>query len=153
MTDAAPSEMPRSEFHMREWPFYWIIRVNSRYFQAMEKALKPLGLDLPNWRVVMALYEGKHLSVSEIADLCVIRLNTTTKIIQRMRTDGLVTTRPRKSDGRVTEVTLTANGEQLRHKGWAVAEKMLERAFGGIPQSERQALNATLEKVFDRLAD
>lgn len=139
------------EFQMREWPFFWIVRVSSRYFQTMERALKPLGLDVPSWRVLMALYEGKDLSVSEIAGLCVIRLNTTTKIVQRMTHDGLVTTRPRPSDGRVTEVTLTTDGERQRHKGWRVAEKILARAFSGISDKERRALNATLEQVFERL--
>ncbi len=91
----------------KDWPFYWVSRVNARYAQVLERRLKPLDLDLARWRVLMSLYEDEHLSVSEIADYAVIKLNTVTKIVQRMIADGLVVTRVRPSDGRVTEVCLT----------------------------------------------
>lgn len=41
----------------RDWPFYWISTVNSLYTQAMERRLKPFGLDVPRWRVLISLYE------------------------------------------------------------------------------------------------
>lgn len=143
----------RSEFQMREWPFFWVLRINARYLQVMESVLKPVGLDVPRWRVLMVLYDGEHMSISEIAEICVIKLNTTTKIIQRMVADGLVVTRPRASDGRVTEVTLTRAGVALRHRGWAEAEKVRERVYEGLDEAERKAMTEMLKGMFERLAD
>ncbi|MGR3366521.1 MAG: MarR family transcriptional regulator [Sagittula sp.] len=63
---------------------------------------------------MMSLYEDQYLPVSEIAAFSAQKLNTTTKVIQRMIKDELVATRVRPSDGRVTEVRPTEKGDQLR---------------------------------------
>ncbi|GAN81637.1 MarR family winged helix-turn-helix transcriptional regulator [Acidocella aminolytica] len=136
----------------RNWPFYWISQVNGRYVQVLERRLKPIGLDMPRWRVLMSLYEDGYLSVSEIAEFSVLKLNTTTKIVQRMIADGLVTTRQGVADGRVTEVTLTKAGEKLRHHALAEAEKILTSSFVNITPEELTTLNTLLEKVFIQLA-
>ncbi len=78
----------------RSWPFYWVSRVDQRYVQVLDKRLKPMGLDAPRWRVLMSLHEDTYLSISEIADFSTMRLNTTTKVVQRLIADGLVTTAP-----------------------------------------------------------
>lgn len=148
MTDLPPTEPP---FHRAEWPFYWIARVTGRYFQTMETALQPIGIDVPSYRVLMTLYEDQHVGVSAIADACVIKLSTATRIVQRMMGDGLVVTRPGSSDRRVTEVGLTPKGEALRHQAKAIAERVLGQAFEGVADRERQALNSLLAGVFERL--
>lgn len=135
----------------RNWPFYWIARVNARYAQVLERRLKPLALDMPCWRVLMALHEDGHLSVSEIAAFSAMRLNTTTKIVQRMIAGGLVTTRGRPTDGRVTEVSMTPKGDALRQKALAEAEKILAASVVNISREDLKALNALLEKLFDQL--
>lgn len=146
-------ETPQADppFHRAEWPFYWIARVTGRYFQTMETALERIGIDVPSYRVLMTLYEDQHVSVSAIADACVIKLSTATRIVQRMTSDGLVVTRPSPNDRRVTEVSLTTKGETLRHQARAIAEGVLAKAFEGVPDAERQRLNRLLAGVFDRL--
>ncbi len=145
------SDHPGKSFHRVEWPFYWIARVTGRYFQTMERALASLGIDVPSYRVLMTLYEDHHVSVSAIADACVIKLNTATRIVQRMAGAGLVRTRPSRTDRRVTVVSLTPKGEVLRHQAWAIAESVLDKAFAGVADAERAALNHLLAGVFDRL--
>ncbi|MBN9064558.1 MAG: hypothetical protein BGP06_06930 [Rhizobiales bacterium 65-9] len=148
MTEATQAD---ARFHRVEWPFYWIVRVTGRYFQSMESALDRIGLDVPSYRVLMTLYEDSYVSVSAIADACVIKLNTATRIIQRMKQDGLVATRPNPSDRRVTEVGLTAKGEAQRHEAWSIAESVLAQAFAGVSDAERRNLNRLLAGVYDRL--
>lgn len=148
MTETPPADPP---FHRAEWPFYWIARVTGRYFQTMETALERIGIDVPSYRVLMTLYEDRHVSVSAIADACVIKLSTATRIVQRMSADGLVVTRPSPKDRRVTEVSLTPRGETLRHQARAIAEGVLAKAFEGVADAERQRLNRLLEGVFERL--
>jgi len=137
------------KFKASEWPFFWMIRASSRYLQAADAVLKPIGLDVPRWRVLMSLYEKDTASVSELAERSVIRLNTMTKIVQRMQLDGLVTCRPRATDSRVTEVMLTEAGEAARKR----ARREVDRISGQVlePLGERniQTLNRLLQKVFD----
>lgn len=148
MTETPQADPP---FHRAEWPFYWIARVTGRYFQTMETALERIGIDVPSYRVLMTLYEDQHVSVSAIADACVIKLSTATRIVQRMTADGLVVTRPSPNDRRVTEVSLTTKGETLRHQARAIAEGVLAKAFEGVSDAERQSLNHLLAGVFNRL--
>ncbi|MCI9867557.1 MarR family transcriptional regulator [Rhizobium skierniewicense] len=137
----------------RQWPFYWISQVNGHYVRVLESRLKPIGLDMPRWRVLMSLYEDNHLSVSEIADLAVLKLNTATKIIQRMAADGLVETRVRQADQRATEVALTIQGENARQLAVQEADKILAASFINMSPEEVASLNKILEKVFLHLKE
>jgi DNA-binding MarR family transcriptional regulator len=135
----------------KTWPFYWISRVDQRYVQVLEKRLKPMGIDAPRWRVLMSLREDTYLSVSEIAEFSAMRLNTTTKVVQRLIADGLVTTRVRPTDARATEVTLTAEGERMGALALVEVRDIFELAFRSVTDKEMEALNIILEKVFTQL--
>lgn len=135
----------------QNWPFYWVSRINARYVEVLESRLKLIGLDMPRWRVLVSLHESDHLSVSEIAEFGVMKLNTATKVIQRMIADDLVETRTRPTDGRVTEVRLTERGRDKCAKAMAEAEQILAASFVGITPAELATLNAHLEKVLTRL--
>ncbi|GEO84753.1 MULTISPECIES: MarR family winged helix-turn-helix transcriptional regulator [Alphaproteobacteria] len=135
----------------RNWPFYWISRADARYVQVLDKRLKPIGIDVPRWRVLMSLYEDTYLSISEIADFSTMRLNTTTKVVQRMIGDGLVTTRVRPTDARVTEACLTPEGDRLRALALKEARDIFEISFQNVSSDEMATLNEILEKVFSQL--
>lgn len=140
-----------SRFAKEDWPFYWISRVNARYVQVLEKRLKPIGIDVPHWRVLISLYESQYLSISEIAEMSTMRLNTTTKVVQRMISDGLVTTRVRPTDGRVTEACLTEKGDRLRALALTEARQVFDLSFPTVSLAERAALNSVLSKVFAQI--
>jgi len=157
MPPKSPAVIPKElisdslRYMKRNWPFYWISQVNGRYVQVLERRLKPIDLDMPSWRVLMSLYEDGYLSVSQIAEFSVLKLNTATKIVQRMLLDGLVETRSSPSDGRVTEVALTAKGDEMRRLALIEAEQILAASFVNIDREELKALNSLLEKVFTQL--
>lgn len=134
-------------FNMEEWPFYWLTRFSGRYHQQMERALKPIGLDIPHWRVLMALRDRERLSVSEIADHAIAKLPTMTKIIKRMEADGLIVCTPRPTDQRVTEVSLTEQGVEASSKAWAAANSIYERAFENVSAKEIATLNRLLRTI------
>ncbi len=134
-----------------EWPYYWIARVNARYGIEMEKLLKPNGLDVSRWRVLSSLSEHGSLGVSDISEYCVLKLNTTTKIVQRMTAEGLVTTQPSRADARVTEVTLTRKGEAAARSASRSAQQVFERTLSDFSADEILLLNGLLQRVFDKL--
>lgn len=133
------------------WPFFWVSQINAAYTNALERRIKPLGLDIPRWRAMMSLFEDQFLSVSEIAAFSAQKLNTTTKVIQRMQNDALVTTRLRPTDGRVTEVCLTEKGEKLRRAAFVEAQEIFDYAFANVDPEHITALNLTLSNLHGRL--
>lgn len=143
---------PDSPAHFREkWPFYWISQINAAYSDALDRRIKLLGIDIPRWRAMMSLYENEYLSVSEIAQFSAQKLNTTTKVIQRMISDGLVTTRISPQDGRVTEVCLTEKGENLRKEAFVEARYVFDTSFAEFSPEEIDTLNKTLSAVLRQL--
>jgi len=152
MSEPTPARS-KEDFSFRTWPFYWLTRANGRYLRNMEAALRPIGLDVPRWRVLMVLHEEGCASVSEIADHAISKLSTMTKIVQRMQADGLVTCRPRASDARVTEVLLTKAGQAAGERAWQAADRIYSQAFGSMRKGDVAVLNRLLEQLATRLAD
>ncbi len=151
MSEAVPEQKDNPKQFKENWPFFWFSQINAAYAAALERRIKPLGLDLPRWRAMMSLYEDQFLSVSEIADFSAQKLNTTTKVVQRMINDGLVDTRVRPSDGRVTEVCLTEKGEMLRRQAFTEAQSIFDHVFADLSQDELSQLNATLSGLHAKL--
>lgn len=140
-------------FDMEEWPFYWLTRFTGRYLAQLEYALKAIGLDVPRWRVLMALRGREKLSVSEIADHAIAKLPTMTKIVKRMEADGLVACRARAADQRVTEVSLTPAGIEAGRLAWDAADRIYARAFREVPDKDVRTLNRLLRTLTRNLAE
>lgn len=136
----------------KNWPFYWVSQINAAYESALERRLKHLGIDIARWRALMCLYDDGYLSVSEISEHSAQKLNTTTKVVQRMVKDGLATTRVRPTDRRVTEVSLSAKGESLRKEALKEAQKIYSLVFDDLPALNVDILNQNLSLLHKSLA-
>jgi len=136
---------------MQRWPFFWISQINAAYTDAMERRMRLHGIDVPRWRALMSLDHGKYLSVSQIAFFSAQKLNTTTKVVQRMIQDGLVETRTSPNDGRVTEVFLTKSGETMRERAKEEAQAIYDLVLRDQTEGEIEALNAALSSLCERL--
>ena len=141
------------DFHKEDFPFYWLSQVHGRYMLAIEKALKKVNMDVPRWRILFTLKEEGTCRVSEIASHAIIKLPTLTKILQRMKEEGLVDTSMRKDDGRVTDVMITEKGiqavEDIRH----ATKDLFQQSFKGMTEAQITRLNKLLEQLFDNLPD
>lgn len=135
-------------FKLADSPLYWLARVAGRYRLDMDLVLKPIGMDVPRWRVLAILTEHEPASVSELCEHAVIRLSTMTRIVQRLADSGLVSTRPRDSDGRVTEVRLTDAGHEAAVSVHAQASRIFFHGFDGFTAAEVAALNGMLQRLF-----
>jgi DNA-binding MarR family transcriptional regulator len=145
---------PASEdFKKEEFPFYWLARLNGRYSMAMEKILKKIDLDIPRWRILLTIKDHDELSISEISVHAIAKLSTVTKIVYRMKADGLVDTNTCSSDGRVTQVSLTELGRQTIEKAQGATSNIFNMSFKGLTEAQITKLNGTLEKIFNNLPE
>ncbi|WP_432697338.1 MarR family winged helix-turn-helix transcriptional regulator [Marinobacterium sp. YM272] len=141
------------DFKKEEFPLYWLARVHGRYTLAMEKTLKKIGMDIPRYRILFILKEQGMSSISEIAEHAVAKLPTITKTIYRMKDDGLVDTAPSPDDGRVTQVTLTAKGQEAIIDIEAATTKLFNQSFKGMTEAQLKRLNRMLETIFNNLPE
>jgi DNA-binding MarR family transcriptional regulator len=145
---------PASEdFHKEDFPFYWLSQVHGRYSIAIEKALKKIDLDIPTWRILFTLKEEGTCSISQIAIHAIAKLPTVTKTIQRMKEDGLVDTRIRSDDGRVTEVIITEKGIKAVEDIKFATKDLFQQSFKGMTEAQIKRLNKLLEQLFYNLPD
>jgi DNA-binding MarR family transcriptional regulator len=139
------------QFQIADWPFYLIARTAGRYEMDMDQALRRVGMDVPSWRALMLLHESSPSGVSEMAERAVMRLSTMTRVVQRLQKSGLVRLTTRAADARVTEVHITANGEQVLQRVRAVASRIYQSAFEDLDSTEIETLNGLLRRVFSNL--
>lgn len=153
MASRVPRELASSEheFHRADWPFYWIARVNALYTHEMERVLKVVNSDISTWRVLAILQEQGVSSVSDIAVHSVSKLSTTTKIVYRMKADGLVSTSVSAQDGRVTLVDLTPAGRRQLQRVADATHGLFQRSFDGLTPARVLRLNDLLKQVFRNL--
>lgn len=134
-------------FRLDDSPFFLMNTTAGVYGLAMERALRAVGTDIPRWRVLMLAHERGPLGVGEIAEHGVLKLSTATKVVQRLRDEGLVKLQRSKSDARVTEVEVTAAGRRAVAVIRQVASQLYQSAFRGVDAAQIEALNATLQCV------
>lgn len=141
-----------TEFSREEFPFYWLARVHGVYTLQMEQALKTVDLDIPTWRTLFILQEHGHSTVSEIALHAIAKLSTVTKIVYRMKDEGLVDTYTSPQDARVTMVQLTEAGGAAIERSRLAIQHIFERAFDGLTPLQIRKLNESLRQILDNLS-
>lgn len=139
------------DFRSRDFPFYWVARLNAKHCADVDFLLKPHGLSSSKWRILMILHEHGRLSMSDISVHAVAKLSTITKIVYRMQEAGLLTTEVSPQDGRVTEVEITEMGEAKLDIARQVTGRLVEKAFADFSKQEIVYINQCLSKMFHNL--
>lgn len=140
-----------TEFHREEFPFYWIVNVYARYTQTVEIVLKKIALDVSRFRVLMITHQYGEASISQISEYALAKMPTVTKIVGRLRDDGLVTTASSERDARVTVVMLTDAGKQKVAEAMPLVGKIFDKGFKGMSANQVEKMNQSLSKVLDNL--
>lgn len=142
----------RPSFQVDKYPFYLLNRLVSRYNAVIVERLRTIGIDIPTWRVLMILGEKAPRGIGEIAEAAVINVSTMTRIIQRMTRSNLVDCRILAEDARVTEVQLTALGEEKLASARDITAPVYANVIRGFTQRQFDQLIASLNRLHDNLA-
>ena len=122
---------------------------------AMGKLYRQLltGLDLtyPQYLVMLVLWEGDGITVSELGDRLFLDSATLTPLLKRLQTAGLVQRTRGTRDERQVIVTLTDEGRALREKAGQVPVDVF--CATGCEIDEVVGLKSQLEKLRAGLID
>ncbi len=141
-----------SRFIATRSPFYQTVRMLARYYARMNSALKPFGIDVARWRVLNLLAERETMTVSEIADECVVQISTMAKTITRMVGEGWVTVRTSASDARSTDVTISKDGLALLERTREKINYVFQEALRDLSKTEVQLLNSLSARIYENLS-
>ena len=117
------------------------------------RVLKPFGLTVPQFLVVMALYrQARHewtpLTQSEVATSLGMDANTASQIIRALERRGLLDRRQHPEDARAQALTLTAAGVERARDASAAARSFNDTFFGVVSDDDR----ATFDRILSTLS-
>ena len=141
-----------ADFNLENSLYYWITQVHSQYIQNVDHALKKYGLDYSRRRILLALKSKNKASVSDLSEMVISKMSTTTKIIYRLKDEGLVDTYCCEYDGRITRVLLTDKGQQMIEKINDLSHIVLEQSFEGLTPLQIEKMLENLKHIFKNLA-
>lgn len=120
-----------------------IVRVQQVFVVRIEQELRPLGLSLARYEVLMLLLFSRHgeLPLSKIGARLQVQPGAITNAIDRLEADGMVVRRPHPTDGRTTLAKITTKGKTRVQKA---VEVLNDRVY--------EQLHLPLDKV-DELFD
>ena len=114
---------------------------------AMTKLYKPLlddiGLTYPQYLVMLVLWERDGITVSELGERLFLDSATLTPLLKRMEQAGLLNRARAASDERQVIISLTQQGDQLRHEAALLPEAILTASHCSVEQvvDMKQQLN------------
>ena len=153
MTKKYSKFLPGSEdFSLESFPFYWVTQVHAQYVLNVDHALKKYGLDNSRRRILIALHVKPHASVSELSDMVISKMSTTTKLVYRLKDEGFIETYSCKEDGRITRVYLTEKGQEMITKVNDLTSVILEQSFDGLTPLQIEKTMEILKHMFKNLA-
>ena len=153
MTKKYSKFLPSMEnFSLDNFPYYWITQVHAQYVQNVDHVLKKYGLDNSRRRILLSLKFKPHASVSDLSEMVVSKMSTTTKIVYRLKDEGLVETYSCEDDARITRVVLTDKGQQMTQKINDLTHVVLEQSFDGLTPLQIEKMMESLKHIFKNLA-
>ncbi|WP_005035196.1 MarR family winged helix-turn-helix transcriptional regulator [Holophaga foetida] len=122
--------------------------------QAYQPFLAPLRLTYPQYVVMLVLWEGDGLTVSEIGERLRLDSGTLTPLLKRLEGLGYVTRRRSLEDERRVLVSLTEGGLALRAGALEMRQNMVcslqQRADLSAAEGLREALKDLIEVLSPR---
>ncbi|WP_180134643.1 MarR family winged helix-turn-helix transcriptional regulator [Acinetobacter sp. YH12070] len=140
------------DFSLENFPFYWVTQVHAQYVLNVDHALKKYGVDNSRRRILLALKSKPHASVSDLSEMVVSKMSTTTKIVYRLKDEGLVDTYSCEDDARITRVVLTDKGTAMTQKINDLTNVVLEQSFEGLTPLQIEKTMESLKHIFKNLA-
>mgnify|MGYP003553228601 FL=1 len=84
--------------------------------------------------------------------MIVSKMSTTTKIVYRLKDEGLVDTYSCENDARITRVVLTEKGIKMTEKINDLMTVVLEQSFEGLTPLQIEKMMDSLKHIFKNLA-
>lgn len=78
--------------------------------------LKPLGLTYTQYVVMMVLWEHETVNVGQLGSILHLDAGTLTPVLKRLDKAGYVTRERSKDDERITVISITDEGNELKEK-------------------------------------
>jgi DNA-binding MarR family transcriptional regulator len=150
MNDARPVEaaVPRlGEIGLQNYAPYLMNRIMGRYNAEIRAEMAALGLTTPKMRALAVLSVIDGIPIRQLAVYAVTEQSTLSRALDQLAAEGLIRRAPDPDDSRSTRIHITDAGRAAFDALWPHMAAAYARMFRGIPEDERRAFVATLQKI------
>jgi DNA-binding MarR family transcriptional regulator len=128
---------------------YLVNRLARQMAGDLADRLRPLGIGIGPWAVLLFLWQRDRQSQAELARQVAIEPPTMVRTIDRMVRDGLVTREPDPDDGRASRIVLTERGAALRDEVVPLALGVNDATLRRLSTGERTTFLDLLRKLVE----
>lgn len=150
MNDARPVEPPvprLGEIGLHNFAPYLMNRIMGRYNASLRDEMAALGLTTPKMRALAVLSVIDGIPIGQLAVYAVTEQSTLSRALDQLAAEGLIRRAPDPGDSRAVRVQITDAGRAAFDAMWPHMAAAYARMFRGIPEEERRAFVATLQKI------
>lgn len=145
MKDDAPERL--GEVGLANFAPYLMNRIMGRYNASLRDEMADLGLTTPKARALAVLSVVEGPLIRELSVLTVVEQSTLSRALEQLTTDGLIRRETDAADSRAVRVFITDAGRTAFETLWPHMAQAQARMFRGVPEDERRAFVATLQKM------
>jgi MarR family transcriptional regulator, organic hydroperoxide resistance regulator len=138
---AFPWEMPR----FRNW--IAVAKVAALVKDAMGDALGPLGLKLPHYDALAAIFRFPGMTQQELADRLLVGRSTLSMLLPELEKQHLVIRKGDDGDKRLRRLFLTSEGEALTRRGLAAQTELIDDMMGALSTEECERIGDMMRRV------
>jgi DNA-binding MarR family transcriptional regulator len=150
MNDARPIEAPvprLGEIGLGNFAPYLMNRIMGRYNASLRDEMAALGLTTPKMRALAVLSVIDGIPIRQLAVYAVTEQSTLSRALDQLAAEGLIRRAPDPADSRSTRISITDTGRAAFDAMWPHMAAAYARMFRGIPDEDRRAFVATLQKI------
>jgi DNA-binding MarR family transcriptional regulator len=145
MKDGVPRRL--GEVGLANFAPYLMNRIMGRYNASLREEMADLGLTTPKMRALAVLSVVEGPLIRELSVLTVVEQSTLSRALEQLTNDGLIRRETDPNDSRAVRVFITDAGRASFETLWPHMAEAQARMFRGIPEDERRAFVATLQKM------
>lgn len=151
MNDETPSYPPLGEIGLTQFAPYLMNRIMGRYNASLREEMAGLGLTTPKMRALAVLSVIEGPLIRELAVYTVTEQSTLSRALDALEREGKIRREPDAADSRAVRVRITDAGRAAFDLLWPHMAAAQGRMFRGIPEDERSAFVATLQKMLTNI--
>lgn len=144
---ALPWDNPR----FRNW--IAVVRAEKAVVRALNRALAPLDLKIPQLDILMNLYRHPGISQHELARRLLVGRSNITMLLPQLEKQGLLVREGDPRDKRVMRLTLTGMGKERLTEALQVYTGLIDRVMAQSTPEECSAIGEQMRRIAEILKD
>jgi MarR family transcriptional regulator, organic hydroperoxide resistance regulator len=132
---------------------YLLTRAGVRMGELFSEELAEIGMTLPMYRVMAALWERDGQKLSELAEMISIEMSTLSRLITEMKKRDLVSRQRQDGDERSVRLSLTDEGRTLVASLIPRAQSYETRAVKGFSAEQVAQMKTIFRAILDNLSE